>query len=266
MIDVTQALVLALIQGLTEFLPVSSSGHLILVPVLLGWEDQGLAFDVAVHVGTLIAVLAYFRREIGLIVSDTFANLFGGKATANSRLGWQVVFATIPVGLAGLLLGDWLEASFRDPKWIALAMIVFAPYLWWVDKHNRQKRDLQNMNWRDILIIGLAQAIALLPGVSRSGMTISAALMLGLNRDAAARFSFLMAIPVIILAGGLKTLELLQSDVPIDWGILAIGVVVSAVVAFACIHWFLGFIRRFSMLPFAVYLLLLGLFILWLTF
>ncbi len=263
--DITQALVLAIVQGLTEFLPVSSSGHLILVPVLLGWEDQGLAFDVAVHVGTLVAVLAYFRRDIVLIVSDTFANLFGGPATPGSRLGWQVVFATVPVGLAGLFLGDWIEANVRDPLWIALSMLLFAPFLWWVDKHNKQKRNIGALNWRDILLIGVAQAIALLPGVSRSGMTISVALMLGLNRDAAARFSFLMAIPVIILAGGLKTLELVQSHLPIDWGLLLIGVIVSAVVAFACIHWFLGFIRRFSMLPFAVYLGVLGIFILWLS-
>ena len=260
--DMTQALILAIVQGLTEFLPVSSSGHLILVPVLLGWEDQGLAFDVAVHLGTLLAVMTYFRREIVLITTDTFASLFGGVGTKYSRLGWQVVLATIPVGLAGLLLGDWIESSMRDPKWLALAMILFAPLLWWVDKDNLQKRDITALNWRDILFIGCAQAIALLPGVSRSGITITAALMLGLNRDAAARFSFLLAIPVIILAGGLKTLELIQSGLSIDWSLLLLGVAVSAVVAFACIHWFLGFIRRFSMLPFALYLLLLGVFIL----
>lgn len=260
--DITQALVLAIVQGLTEFLPVSSSGHLILVPVLLGWEDQGLAFDVAVHVGTLLAVMAYFRREIALISKDTFASLLGGVRTEYSRLGWQVIVATIPVGLAGLLLGDWIESSMRDPEWVALAMFIFAPLLWWVDKHNLQKRNIRALNWRDVLFIGCAQAIALLPGVSRSGMTITAALLLGLNRDAAARFSFLLAIPVIILAGGLKTLELIQSDPSIDWGLLLLGVVVSAMVAFTCIHWFLGFIRRFSMLPFSLYLLALGVIIL----
>ena len=260
--DITQALVLAMVQGLTEFLPVSSSGHLILVPVLLDWADQGLAFDVAVHVGTLLAVVSYFRRELLLIVKDTFDSVFGGAHTQYSRLGWQVVFATIPVGLAGLLLGDWIENSMRDPKSIALAMIIFAPILWWADKHNQQKRDINALNWRDILLIGCAQAIALLPGVSRSGMTITAALLLGLNRDAAARFSFLLAVPVIILAGSLKTVELFQSDLSIDWGLLLMGVLVSAVVAFACIHWFLGFVRRFSMLPFSLYLLALSLLIL----
>lgn len=263
--DFTQALVLAIVQGLTEFLPVSSSGHLILVPALLGWEDQGLAFDVAVHVGTLIAVIAYFYKEIALIVKDTFGSIFGGAPTEYSRLGWQIVFTTIPVGLAGLLLGDWIENAIRDPEWVALAMFLFAPLLWWVDKHNLQKRDIKSLNWRDVLFIGCAQAIALLPGVSRSGMTITAALMRGLNRDAAARFSFLLAIPVIILAGGLKMLELIQSDLNIDWSLLLLGVGVSALVAFACIHWFLGFVRRFSMLPFSLYLLALGLFILFIS-
>lgn len=260
--DITQALLLAIVQGLTEFLPISSSGHLILVPVLLGWEDQGLAFDVAVHIGTLLAVMTYFRREITLIVKDTFGSIIGGERTQYSRLGWQVIFTTIPVGLVGLFLGDWIESSMRDPKWVALAMLIFAPLLWWVDKHNLRQRDIKSLNWRDIVFIGFAQAIALLPGVSRSGMTITAALMLGLSRDAAARFSFLLAIPVIILAGGFKMLELVQSDLSIDWGLLLLGVSVSAVVAFACIHWFLGFVRRFSMLPFSLYLLALGLLIL----
>jgi len=259
--DSFQALVLAFVQGVTEFLPVSSSGHLILVPKLLGWQDQGLAFDVAVHVGTLLAVVVYFRRDLALILNDTLHNLFGGPSTEHSRLGWQVAFATIPVGLTGLFFGDWIESAMRDPRWIALAMVIFALLLWWIDKHNQQKRELAELNRRDVLVIGLAQAIALLPGVSRSGMTIAAALMMGLNRDAAARYSFLLAIPVIFLAGGLKTFELIRSDLAVDWGILALGAAVSALVAFVCIHWFLGFIRRFSMLPFVIYLLLLGVFI-----
>ncbi|MEE9447065.1 MAG: undecaprenyl-diphosphate phosphatase [Arenicellales bacterium] len=261
--DSLQAIILAFVQGITEFLPVSSSGHLVLVPKLLGWEDQGLAFDVAAHVGSLLAVLLYFRREVMLIVNDTTHNLFGGAGTENSRLGWQIVFATIPVGLAGLLMGDWVETTLRAPENIAYAAIIFALILWWVDKHNRQARDIKALNWKDILVIGIAQAVALIPGVSRSGMTITAALLMGLKRDDAARFSFLMAIPVIVLAGGLKALELLKTELPIDWGILGLGVGVSAVVAFACIHWFLGFIKRFSMVPFSLYLLALGAFTLY---
>ena len=259
-----QAIVLAFVQGLTEFLPVSSSGHLILLPRLLGWEDQGLAFDVMVHLGSLIAVLAYFRHDLVLIFRDVLASLKGGEHTEHSRLGWQVVLATLPVGLAGFFYGDIIESTLRNPRYIAWTMIVFALLLWWVDKNNKQARDLKMLNWRDILLIGCAQALALMPGVSRSGMTITAGLLMGLNRDAAARFSFLMAIPVILLAGGLKSMQLIGNGQPVDWGIMLLGVLVSALVAFACIHWFLHFIRRFSMTPFAVYLAGLGVFILFL--
>lgn len=261
--DSVQAIILAVVQGITEFLPVSSSGHLVLLPQLLGWEDQGLAFDVMVHLGTLLAVLIYFRQEVSLILHDTFANLFGAAPTQNSRIGWQIAFATIPVGLVGYFWGDWVESSLRNPRYIAMMMMLFAVVLWWVDKHNKQARDLDSLNARDIIVIGCAQAMALMPGVSRSGMTIVAALLMGLNRDAAARFSFLMAIPVIILAGGLKAVELMHSETRVDWSILLLGVTVSALVAYACIHWFMGFIRRFSMLPFALYLLVLGVFLLW---
>ncbi len=256
--DSVQAIILAFVQGITEFLPVSSSGHLILLPKLMGWEDQGLAFDVMVHLGSLIAVLAYFRQDVLVITRDTLANLFGGPQTEHSRLGWNIAFATIPVGLAGVFYAGWVESTLRDPRYIAMMMIVFAVMLWWVDRHNKQARDISALNWRDIIVIGCAQAISLVPGISRSGMTITAALLMGLNREAAARFSFLMAIPVIILAGGLKAVGLVQSEVAIDWGLLLLGVSVSALVAFACIHWFLGFIRRFSMAPFAIYLLALG--------
>jgi len=261
-LDSFQAVVLAFVQGLTEFLPISSSGHLILLPIFLGWPDQGLAFDVMVHLGTLIAVLIYFRQEVYLILRDTLASAFGAAHTEFSRIGWQIAFATIPVGLVGFFWGGWVESGLRDPRIIGMTMILFAGVLWWVDKHNTQARTLSMLNWRDVLLIGCAQAISLMPGVSRSGMTIAAALLMGLNREAAARFSFLMAIPVIILAGGLKGVELVQSEVAIDWRIMLLGVTVSALVAYACIHWFLGFIRRFSMLPFALYLLVLGVFIL----
>lgn len=256
--DGFQAVFLAALQGATEFLPVSSSGHLILVPALLGWADQGLAFDVMVHLGSLFAVMVYFRREVASILRATLGNLFGGPASAESRLGWQVAFATIPVGLAGFFFGDAIENALRNPRYIAVTMIVFALLLWWVDRRNLQRRRLADLDWKDVLVLGVAQAISLMPGVSRSGMTMTAGLMMGMNRDAAARFSFLMAIPVIILASGLKIVQLIQSGEQVDWSLMLIGVLVSALVAFAVIHWFLGFIRRFSMAPFAVYLLLLG--------
>ncbi len=256
--DGFQAVFLAVLQGATEFLPVSSSGHLILVPALLGWEDQGLAFDVMVHLGSLLAVMLYFRHEVVTITRATLGNLFGGPASEESRLGWLVAFATVPVGLVGFFLGDWIENALRNPRFIALTMIAFALLLWWVDRRNLQRRSLADLDWQDILVLGIAQALSLMPGVSRSGMTITAGLLMGLNRDAAARFSFLIAIPVIVLASGLKIVQLLQSEVVVDWRLMLVGVVVSALVAFAVIHWFLGFIRRFSMAPFAVYLLALG--------
>jgi undecaprenyl-diphosphatase len=262
-LDHVQAIILAIVQGVTEFLPVSSSGHLILLPRLLGWEDQGLAFDVMVHLGTLLAVLIYFRQEVALIFRDTIANLFGAEPTENSRIGWQIALATVPVGLVGFFWGGWVESSLRNPRYIAIMMIIFAVVLWWVDRRNKQTRDLTTLNPRDIIVIGCAQAISLMPGVSRSGMTIAAALLMGLSRDAAARFSFLMAIPVIILAGGLKAVELMHSESSADWSVLLLGLTVSALVAYVCIHWFLGFVRRFSMLPFALYLLGLGVFLLW---
>ena len=261
--DRLQALVIALIQGMTEFLPISSSGHLILLPRLLGWEDQGLAFDVAVHVGTLLAVIVYYRNELALVFKDTLQNLIGGAATEYSKLGWQIAGATVPVGLAGLVYGEWIGSTLRNPRYIAAAMLVFALVLWWVDRNNRQARGTRDLHWKDVLVIGCAQAIALMPGVSRSGMTITAALFMGLKRESAAHISFLMAIPVIVLAGGLKLIELIQADAPVNWGLLLLGVLVSALTAFVCIHWFLGFVRRYTMLPFAVYLIVFSGFVLY---
>ncbi len=258
-----QSIILAFVQGLTEFLPVSSSGHLILIPKLLGWEDQGLSFDVAVHLGSLMAVMVYFRVEISIILRDTFGNLFGGVSSEHSRLGWQLAAATIPVGLVGLLFGESIQSTLRDPTIIALAMIVFAVLLWWVDRRNPQNVSLSGIGWSSVALIACAQAIAIMPGVSRSGMTIAAALLVGLNRDAAARFSFLLAIPVILLASGFKVAELLQAEVSVNWSNLALGGAVSFAVALACIHWFLGFIRRFTMLPFVLYLISLAALILW---
>lgn len=256
--DITQAACLAFVQGFTEFLPISSSGHLVLMPKLFGWSDQGLAFDVAVHIGSLIAVVIYFRKDVISIVADTLGQLFGRQATAQSRLGWSVLFATIPVGLAGLLLNDWIELNLRSAITVAVASILFGLVLWRVDNQADGDRIVAQINWRDILLIGCAQAVALIPGVSRSGMTILAGRLAGFGRPDAARFSFLMSIPVIILAGGLKFIELWQSTLAIDWPMLAFALVLSGVIAFACIHWFLGFIKRYSMAPFAFYLIALG--------
>ena len=259
--DIIQIIVLALVQGLTEFLPISSSAHLILVPVLTSWEDQGLAFDVAVHAGTLTAVVAYFRHEIGRMFVQWFGSLVGTH-TPDSKLAWAVIIGTIPVGLAGLLFKDVIELYLRSPLVIASTTIVFGLLLWVADRKKHTPDDEYTIGWQYALIIGAAQALALIPGTSRSGITITAALLLGLNRKASARFSFLLSIPVIVLAGGFEIMDYLSVAAIDDAMDLLIGALVSAVSAYLCIHYFLKLLDRISMLPFVVYRLILGAFLL----
>ncbi len=256
--DIIQAAVLAFIQGVTEFLPVSSSGHLVLVPKLFGWPDQGLAFDVAVHLGSLVAVLVYFRTDLINMLRGLVVHLTGGPASPESCLAWSVIFATLPVGLAGFILNDWIEINLRSAVLVGFASLVFGAILWGVDRRSADEGNLNQINFKKVLIIGCAQVLALIPGVSRSGMTILAGRYAGLSRSNAARFSFLMSIPVILLASGLKSWQLFGSDAQIDWAILAFATVLSGLIAYACIHWFLGFIKRYSMVPFALYLMILG--------
>lgn len=257
--DTMQVIILALVQGLTEFLPISSSAHLILVPVVTGWKDQGLAFDVAVHVGTLAAVVAYFRIEILAMARAWIASLRTHRLDADARLAWSVAFATIPVGLAGLLFHDDIERYLRSPLVIAITTIVFGLLLGWADHSARRQRNEYSLDWRDVLVIGIAQALALIPGTSRSGITITAGLALGLTASAAARFSFLLSIPVILLAGGLATLELLDQGSAIQqWQTLFWGAVLAALSAYYSIHFFLKLLTRIGMLPFVVYRVLLG--------
>lgn len=255
--DIIQVIILALVQGLTEFLPISSSAHLILVPVLTSWPDQGLAFDVAVHAGTLSAVVFYFRQELKKMFVEWFGSL-GGKHTPDSRLAWAVLLGTIPVGLAGLLFKDVISEHLRTPLVIAVATVFFGLLLWLADRNKNLTRDEHSLQWKDVLIIGIAQALALIPGTSRSGITITAALMLGLSRQSAARFSFLLSIPVIVLAGGLETLEYAQVASVADINFLLIGAMISALSAYACIHYFLKLLEKISMLPFVVYRMILG--------
>ncbi|MGR9114309.1 MAG: undecaprenyl-diphosphate phosphatase [Gammaproteobacteria bacterium] len=254
--DIIQALALALLQGLTEFLPISSSAHLILLPVLLGWEDQGLAFDVAVHVGTLTAVVAYYRKDLLRIVTDWLGSVSGKGATRDSRLAWYVVLGTIPVGLVGLALPESVELALRSPLVIAGATIVFAVMLWLAEKRAKESRT--EITLLDALVIGLFQAIALIPGTSRSGITITAGLMTGLRREQAARFSFLLSIPVIALAGMLKGMDLVQSGESVQWDLMLVGVSVSATIAYLTIGWFLRLLDRIGMMPFVWYRLVLG--------
>lgn len=255
---ITHIIVLAIIQGLTEFLPISSSAHLILAPRLLGWPDQGLAFDVATHVGTLAAVLWYFRRDLAPLWTGFRRSLITRVLTPEGRLVWAVLLGTIPVGLAGCLFEDVIATSLRSPLIIATTTLVFGVLLWVADRMGRRVRDEYQIGWRDVLVIGLAQALALIPGTSRSGITMTAGLALGLNRLAAARFSFLLSIPVIVLAGGLETAELLRQAAAVDWRALALGAALSAISAYLCIRLFLGWLSRHDMTPFVIYRLLLG--------
>lgn len=254
--DTFQAVALALLQGLTEFLPISSSAHLILLPVLVGWEDQGLAFDVAVHVGTLMAVVAYYRKDLKQIIAAWFGSVFGKAMTDDARLAWYVILGTIPVGIVGILLPDSVEAMLRSPLVIAGSTIVFGLLLWFSEKIAKEQR--RSISLLDAVIIGLFQAIALIPGTSRSGITITAGLMTGLKRESAARFSFLLSIPVIALAGMLKGLELYNTAAPMMWDLVLIGAFVSALVAYVSIGWFLQLLNKVGMIPFVVYRLVLG--------
>ncbi len=254
---IIEAIILGIVQGATEFLPISSSAHLILVPYLTDWPDQGLAFDVAVHVGTLTAVVIYFRKEISKMFFAWLASL-KGRHSEDSRLAWGVLIGTIPVGLAGLLFKDVISEHLRTPLVIAVTTIIFGFLLWYADWSGKRSRDEHSMSWKDIIIIGCAQAIALIPGTSRSGITITAGLMLGLTAPAAARFSFLLSIPVIVLAGGVETLDYLKVASINDMNDLIIGALISAVSAYLCIHYFLMLLERIGMTPFVIYRLVLG--------
>lgn len=255
--DWAQLLTLAVIQGITEFLPISSSAHLILVPYLADWPDQGLGFDLAVHLGTLAAVVLYFRRELRRMMRDSWRSLADRQHVGESRLAWAVIWGTIPVGISGLLLKDAVESTLRSPSVIILTTISFALLLWWADRHPGDRSE-HRITWRDWLIIGCAQAIALIPGTSRSGITITAGLLMGLSRDAAARFSFLLAIPVTALAGGLEMFELARAATPVYWSEFLAGAALSGITAFACIHYFLRWLGRFGLLPYVIYRLALG--------
>ncbi len=257
--ETLQILLLALVQGLTEFLPISSSAHLILAPKLFGFSDQGLAFDVAIHVGSSLAVIWYFRKELNLITRDFLASLGkSGNATEHSQMGWMIIIATIPVIFSGLFLRHFVEENMRSALMIAIPTIVFGMLLYWYDINGRKERDEASIVWKDALIIGLFQAIAIFPGTSRSGITMTAGLMLGLTRRAASRFSFLLSIPTILMSGILVTYGLVISNEQVIWHDLISGAILAFVSAYLCIHLFLSFIERLGMLPFVIYRLILG--------
>lgn len=257
--DNLQIIVLAIVQGLTEFLPISSSAHLVLIPQVLGWPDQGLVFDVGVHFGSLIAVLYYFRHEVRRMLKSWTRAVCGGAADQDSLLAWWVIIGTLPAILVGFLLQGVIEGQLREPWILATASIVFGLLLWVADAGARRERNEYQLGLKDVLLIGCFQVLALIPGTSRSGITITLGLFLGLTRQAAARFSFLLAMPVIFASGMLQTVRMVTEVSPIGWLDLLLGVVLSAISAGLCIHYFLRLVDRLGMLPFVIYRILLGL-------
>lgn len=253
-----EIVILAIIQGITEFLPISSSAHLILPETLLGWDSQGLAFDVAVHVGSLLAVIIYFRQDIINMTIDWCRFGFTRQQTTNSKLAWYVVLATIPAIIIGFTFKSFIEVYARSGAVIAFTTIVFGLLLWYADAKAKCNKVVDNMTWKHSMIIGLSQAIALIPGTSRSGITMTTGLLLGYDRESSARFSFLLSIPVILGAGLLATLDLIAEPNAVDWSALAYGALFSFVSAYICIALFLTWINRIGMFPFVIYRLLLG--------
>ncbi|MCQ4242677.1 undecaprenyl-diphosphate phosphatase [Stutzerimonas stutzeri] len=256
--DWLHLIILSLVQGITEFLPISSSAHLILPSQVLGWPDQGQAFDVAVHVGTLLAVLICFRHEVIATTRGWLAHVFRQQVSAESRLGWAIIIGTLPAAIIGLVLNDFIEQYTRSMLLIAVTTIVFGLLLWHADIKGRRVAEMDQLTWKSALIIGFAQALALIPGTSRSGITMTAALLLGFTRQSAARFSFLLSIPLILAAGGLKAVELVQSGESAPWNDIFIGAALSFIAAFLCIKLFLKALDALGMLPFVIYRLLLG--------
>lgn len=260
--DFIQTLILAIVQGITEFLPISSSAHTILTSLFLGWKEQGVTFDLALNVGTLLAVVIYFRKEVIEIVRDTLASLIQRKKVGLSSLGWFIAFATIPAGLFGLFLKDYIDVLRASDAmaWIILFTTVFyAILLWAADKYGKKIKPMEAMNLKNAMIIGLAQALALIPGTSRSGVTITTGLFLGYDFQTASRFSFLMAIPVIFLATSVMLAKAaVTPEFSVMWGDFFLGFAISFCTAMLAIHYFLKWLNRFGMMPYVIYRLALG--------
>ena len=256
--SIIEIIVLALIQGLTEFLPISSSAHLILPSALFGWQDQGLAFDLVLNIGTLAAVLIYFRHEVINMAVAWISSIKTKQQTQDSKLAWWIIWSTIPAATIGFLGKSFVETYLRSGYVIAVSTLLFGLLLWWADSQGKQIKNEYQTGLKGAIIIGFAQALALIPGTSRSGITITAGLMLGLTRNAAARFSFLMSIPIIAMASGYDLLKFILSDIAVDWNGLLLGASVTFISAILCIHVFLILLNKVGMMPFVIYRLLLA--------
>jgi undecaprenyl-diphosphatase len=255
--DLVRAAILGIVQGLSEFLPISSSGHLILVPALFKWPDQGLAFDVGLHLGTLLALLAYFWRDWYRMITSGLVDLRDHhlrmrEYRPESQLLWLLALGSIPAAVVGFGLESWFEDNVRQAWLVAITLAAVGVIMLIADRRSRLNRDIRHIGVMDAVLIGLAQACALVPGVSRSGATMSMALFRDLNRDSAARFAFLLGTPAFVGAALLKSPDLLDASGR-EFAELSIGFAMSAVVGFAVIHWLLRFLRTRSLLTFVLY-------------
>ncbi len=263
--SILQFIFLGILQGLTEFLPISSSGHLVLLPALLQWnipEDKAFVFNILVQVATLLAVIIYFRKDILDILKAVITGLIKVKPFEEplARLGWFIILATIPAGLAGLLIKDTVEEAFSSPSLTAIFLLVTAGLLFISEKLGKRQQDLHSMNWKDALLIGIGQALAIFPGISRSGATITAGMIRNFDRPSAARFSFLMSIPIMLAAGLLASLDLLNAPNAIEWLPEFIpGFIASAVTGYLSIKWLLKFLVTQPLYIFSLYCAALGL-------
>lgn len=259
-----EALVLGLVQGLTEFLPISSTAHLRIVPELFGWKDPGAAYSAVIQLGTVAAVLIYFRRDLVVLGRAFFKGLLERRpfATTEARLAWFVLVGTLPIGLAGLAFKSAIETSLRSLYIISASLIALAAVLWWVERRASHQRTLEHMGWRDAVVVGVWQALALIPGSSRSGTTLTGALSLGLRREDAARYSFLLSIPATTLAGLFELKHLLEATERPSALALWVGTLVAFGSGMAAIAWLLRYLRTRTTLVFIVYRVALGLLLL----
>ncbi|MFE6308606.1 undecaprenyl-diphosphate phosphatase [Nocardiopsis sp. NPDC057823] len=265
--SIFEAVVLGLIQGLTEFLPVSSSAHLRVFAAFFQWPDPGAAFTAVTQIGTELAVVVYFRKRIWAVISTWLRSLFDRdlRGDVNARIGWYVILATIPIGVLGLLLEEQIDSVFRDLRLIALTLIVFGVILGAVDHFARRERQLEDLTLGRGITFGLFQTLALIPGVSRSGATITGGRLLGFDRPAAAEFAFLIALPAVFASGLYKMLDIGGGEYA-GWGATIVGTVVAFVIGYIVIAWLMRFISTHSFMPFVYYRIALGVLILVLVF
>lgn len=261
-----EAVVLGIVQGLTEFIPISSSAHLRIVAALAGWSDPGAAFTAVIQIGTELAVLAYFWKKIVAILRAWFFSLFKSeyRSDPDARMGWLIIVGTLPIGVLGVLFQDDIKSVFRDLRLIGIVFIVFGILLAVADRYGQREKDLDHLTVRDGLLFGLAQALALIPGVSRSGGTITGGRALGYRREDAAEYSFLLAVPAVFASGIFELKDIGSGGT--SWGPTIIATILSFVVGFAVIAWLMKYIKTHSFMPFVIYRVIVGAILLVLVF